>query len=282
MTKLKLYDQAFYPDPSTSRYHKSKFIEWNRTGGKEKEGEPVFFTDGCLPLATSKLFEKSFKCAILVEPYVISPQNYQFIAKNPEVFNLVFTHHLDIIPQVKNAVYVPSSMCWIDEKDFGLYTKTKGVSFFASDKKWVKGHQFRHEIIETFKRNGQLPFDLFGSGYNRVEHKIEGLKDYRFSIVMENCQAAGYHTEKIIDSFVTSTVPIYYGDPAIGRVYDEKGIIRFKTVEELEYVMGVLEKDGVEIYDKMFPYSRANFAIAKNHLCMEDEIWPILKDRGLV
>ena len=47
-----------------------------------------------------------------------------------------------------------------------------------------------------------------------------------FSICVENSSNRGYHTEKIIDAFLSKTVPIYWGCPNLEELgYDPNGFI---------------------------------------------------------
>ena len=62
-----------------------------------------------------------------------------------------------------------------------------------------------HEVIQKFGNK----MTVFGRGYDPIEFKIDGLKDYRFSVVIENCKRDYWFTEKLIDCFVTGTIPIY-------------------------------------------------------------------------
>ena len=50
-----------------------------------------------------------------------------------------------------------------------------------------------------------------------VRNKISFLSNYKFSIAMENSEGQGYISEKIFDSFIAGTIPIYYG----GYMIDE-------------------------------------------------------------
>ena len=43
----------------------------------------------------------------------------------------------------------------------------------------------------------------------QVKNKIEFLSSYKFSIAMENSDWDGYINEKIIESFVGGTIPLY-------------------------------------------------------------------------
>jgi hypothetical protein len=79
-----------------------------------------------------------------------------------------------------------------------------------------------------------------------------------------------YFTEKIIDCFMTGTIPIYYGCPSIENFFDINGIIVFDTVDELENILyNLTEKDYNEKYESI----KNNFEKAKEFLISEDWIY---------
>jgi hypothetical protein len=51
------------------------------------------------------------------------------------------------------------------------------------------------------------------------------LAQYKFMITFENTSLAWYNTEKIYNAFQAGTVPIYWGDPLINRVYNPASFI---------------------------------------------------------
>ena len=60
-----------------------------------------------------------------------------------------------------------------------------------------------------------------------IANKIEFLSSYKFSIAMENTEGDGYISEKIYDSFISGTIPIYYGDYTIDEYINPKSFILF-------------------------------------------------------
>ena len=54
-----------------------------------------------------------------------------------------------------------------------------------------------------------------------------------FHIAVENTKHNNYFTEKIIDAFLTKTLPIYWGCPNIDKYFNKDGILTFETEEEL-------------------------------------------------
>jgi hypothetical protein len=97
-------------------------------------------------------------------------------------------------------------------------------------------HEARLEAMDYFSRHGAL--NLYGSGWSDMsglpqawvkrldknqglhylgtcERKLQVLEEYRFSLCFENTEMPGYITEKMIDCFVSGTVPIYRGAPDV-------------------------------------------------------------------
>jgi hypothetical protein len=50
--------------------------------------------------------------------------------------------------------------------------------------------------------------------------KIEFLRDYKFVVAFENASRPGYNTEKLTHAIEADCVPIYWGDPEIGRSFN--------------------------------------------------------------
>lgn len=86
-------------------------------------------------------------------------------------------------------------------------------------------------------------------GY-KIENKIDFIKNYKFTIAMENSQVLGYTTEKIIDPILVNSMPIYWGDTAVKREFNTDSFINvedFSSVKEaIEYILYLDEND--EIY----------------------------------
>jgi hypothetical protein len=69
-----------------------------------------------------------------------------------------------------------------------------------------------------------------GGGYKNnvggpVESKLDFQAKHKFVIAFENTSTPGYTTEKIVHAFAAGAVPIYWGDPEIGRVFNTKAFI---------------------------------------------------------
>jgi len=80
-----------------------------------------------------------------------------------------------------------------------------------------------------------------------IKDKVEFFKDYKFSIAMENTNGDGYSSEKIIDSFISGTIPIYYGSYMIEEYINPKSFILIKGPEDMkekiEYIKQIDNND---------------------------------------
>ena len=159
--------------------------------------------------------------------------------------------------------FIPANT-FIQPIDQGMHHKTKHVSIIASSKAVLIGHKLRHEVIDLFREKHNI--HVMGKGYVPIDNKADGLKDYMFSIVIENSVESFYVTEKLIDTFLTGTVPIYWGSPIATSLFDARGMFVFSTIQELDEI---LTRATEAEYEKMLPHVRENLARAKNFQVIE-------------
>jgi len=194
-----------------------------------------------------------------------------FLVECPEILNLIyFENYSNLINETNADIiftyckdYVDNKKIFYNNPPFGswatpkLQQKTKLISTICSFKNITTGHELRHKCIKELKKLN-YNISLYGSGYNYIQSKNEGLDDYCFSIVIENSKVNGYFTEKILDCFLTGTIPIYWGDPSIGEIFDINGIIILKSLDDILNI-------NFELYQKMLPYVIKNYEIANNY-----------------
>ena len=171
-------------------------------------------------------------------------------------YDLVLTHRRDLIergsPYVR-ADFSTSFVTDVGEKAVGI-SKTRLVSFVGSIQHDGRGgYPFREEVARRLLEDQRI--DCFGKGIRFVELKSEALLPYCFSVAMENCREDYYYTEKITDCFMCGTVPVYWGCPSIGEIFDPRGMITFESVPELQSILAEL---SFERYVSMRPYVLAN------------------------
>lgn len=277
MTKklIKIFDNAFaHEDYCGSKLggNYSQKITWDRSGNIN-DGDIVFFTDTSLSLV-ERINKNCTKIAWLIEPKEVQSWSYFYIKDNHKLFDYVLTYDTDLLSISSKFIKNPMWCSWVHPENHGIHTKSKNLSIIASNKKFVEGHRLRHEFISKYEK--LIDFDIFGgltsgnSGYKPIGCKSEGLSDYRFSIVIENLKKDFFFTEKIIDCFLTGTIPIYWGANNISEYFDQRGIISFSSIEEIK---SFIDKINETTYNEMMPFVRNNFEIASKFKTVEDYMY---------
>ena len=88
---------------------------------------------------------------------------------------------------------------------------------------------------------------------NGVPDKLEFQKKHKFAIAFENSSQPGYTTEKIVDAFAANCIPIYWGDPVVSKVFNEKAFVNANNFDSLsDVVEKVKEIDNNDmLYNQM-------------------------------
>lgn len=207
-----------------------------------------------------------YKFAYLVEPECILSAPYDYIKTNWSKFSAVFTHDVDVLKVCPNSKFIPFGTTFLSDDEISLYSKTKMVSMIASGKTMCFGHRFRQTVLESVRDD----VDLFGRQVNPIDRKVDGLKDYRYSIAIENSKRDYFFTEKLLDCFLAGTVPIYWGCPSIADFFDINGIIVVDSVSEIK---DSLESLSEEDYDSRTSAIERNFTLAKQYLHPYDRVY---------
>jgi hypothetical protein len=251
MLKLNLKDRNFFPDLYSARSGICELLQWDRSCSSSGV---VVYSD--MFLGSHLMSKREPKIAWLLEPMEINPHIYNWIKHHYSIFEQVWTHDQEILDSVPNSKWIPMAGTWIERDKRKIYPKSKLCSFVASTKNFTSGHKLRQEVRKMLPGN----VDKYGKGFYYLSDKADCLKDYRFSIVIENCIRDTYFTEKIIDCFNTGTIPIYWGTSRITEHFNGDGIIYFDSMSGLKYILEVLSED---MYDQKGAAIAENFERAK-------------------
>ncbi len=94
--------------------------------------------------------------------------------------------------------------------------------------KWTNhNYQKRHALVHRLL-SSDLDFDFYGNGWNIPDRRYKGfannkheiLRNYEYSIAIENVCEDNYVSEKFFDCILNNTVPLYYGCPNVEDFYD--------------------------------------------------------------
>lgn len=234
-------------------------VHWMR----EKVLPITFYTDIRLDEAVNHPSSIT-KVAWLLEPYSISYTHYEKAIALESVFDYILTFDYSFIRGDKWKYYSLGGS-WIARHDWQANEKTKLLSLIGTEKQRARGHAMRHKIAELSRL---FPIDVMGRGYRPIESKIEALRPYYYSIVVENERIPGYFSEKLIDCISQFTMPIYWGCPNIGDYFYEYGIVQFETIEQLIEIMVKLPKENM--WRDRVEAMKHNVKKALTYTCAED------------
>ena len=205
--------------PSTSDNNISKFTEWVYDGtGKIN----LYVNQRSLDILSDVsdipkyiwLLESN---QIISEVYSWIEKNYEFVASRVDGIFSCDKSLCEKYPKFKYSL--TNAAPWVVDRK--IYKKSKLISMISSNKSMVPGHLKRLEYVQKFKND----LDLYGRGFNDISCKEDGLRDYMFSISIENSVYDTYFTEKITDCFATGTIPVFYGCRGITEYFNQDGII---------------------------------------------------------
>lgn len=144
----------------------------------------------------------------------------------------------------------------------------KFCSFVVSN---GNAEQIRKETSEELCKYKKV--DSGGRYLNNIEFekgiadKLDFAQKYKFSLCFENTSHPGYTTEKIIEAFAAQTIPIYWGDPQIVKLFNEDAFINVtscKSVEEIRKIVEEIDKDDLK-YMKMLKSPAIRADIPENY-----------------
>jgi len=216
------------------------------------------------------------KYGMLHESEIILPEDYKIFRKHKGLeneYNLIFTYSDEILQSVPNSrFFIRYMRPWYGgtymmslsdgfRKNEGILSldnykhKSKNISIISSGREKVPLHKFRNSIARRCKLNNLA--DVFGTidggTYCSIE---EPLKDYRFSIVIENEITPYGCTEKITNCFAAMTIPVYLGANKIDKLFNSDGIIQFNQNDDIESILKLCTK---EYYEERIPAIIDNF-----------------------
>jgi hypothetical protein len=82
-------------------------------------------------------------------------------------------------------------------------------------------------------------------------------------------------TEKLIDCFLTGTIPIYYGCPSISKFFNTDGMLIFDSINELSEIVNMID---TEYYYSKIESIKENFELAKKYTICDNILYEKIKN----
>lgn len=216
--------------------------------------------------------DSKYKVMVLMEPASLCPRNYKFALHHEDLFDMVLSTYPDFCSNNpdKFKYYPGGCRTFIPTDERLVYEKTKNISGIVSIRHTLPGHKVRHYIKNYHQENQLGLIDYLNPPMGR---KVDGIKDYRFEVVIENEDSPCF-SEKLLDPMLCGTIPIYWSptETSYLNMFDMNGIITFNSIEEFfEMLNGGYFNEN--LYISKLESVKTNFDIAKNYISLGDVLW---------
>lgn len=254
---VEIFEKQLSPEWNSSKYHfyfnSHEDIIWDSVVVYENVNESfylkcrkggMFFISGEPPIV--KTYSQSF---IDLFDHVISSHNIKHpnSHRDQQALPWYFGYNFET---------KSSSFSYQEIEQMALPCKTKKISFITSTRKFLPGHKSRLVLLKKLQKTFGDVIDFYGKGINEIDDKAMALMPYEFSICVENSYVNSYWTEKIADSFLAYSVPIYCGCKNINEYFSDQSMISI-DIHDIDGCLRKIETiidNSDEIYDKMLPY----------------------------
>ena len=176
-------------------------------------------------------------------------------------FYKILTKNKYLLEEIHNTSFFYLGSTFIQNSDKIDLQKKNMASLIASNQNKLTGHKLRHEVVQHIKNNN-FNVSVIGRGYRPFENKEDGLKSYRYSIVIENTSELDYFTEKVIDACLLETIPIYWGAPNISKYFDTRGFI---VCENIDQILQAIRTISIDDYNSKVEWIMKNKVKAAYH-----------------
>ena len=158
------------------------------------------------------------------------------------------------------------SLSYEELKNLRPPEKQFGVSVISSTKRDLPMHKLRDDLATRLEELVTREVHVFGRGRKRyVQNKEDALLPYRYSVVIENARQPGFFTEKIMDAFLSWTVPVYFGCPDIESFFPPHSMVQINADDVPSAVRQILKLNEVGIEDRLDALEEARTLVLEKY-----------------
>lgn len=182
-------------------------------------------------------------------------KNYEWLQKSYTHFDRVFSFEEPKV--VPHQEYDQTALPWHIDKTFDELVQLKKYKISKKDEvSWITscstnkpGQKIRMQF-KDYLLNNNFPLHLMGRGFKPIKDKFDGIAPYKYSIAFENNVGNYYFTEKIIDCFLSWTMPIYYGCQNILDFFPKDSMILLNPQQPQKALAAIKEAQKKNTWQK--------------------------------
>ena len=244
----------------------------------------------------------AFKVLVLSSESYLSPNRElsTSVIHNKHLYDLILCADDNINTFCRQAEIFPYGSTWLNR---GKIKHHDGLGYFSSDVEIFKkkertindvsflaswydtdrpGYRLRRELwarqneieIPTVFHTSLKAF--LGATNPLPNGEKESLFYSAFHVCIENQNVKHYFTEKLIDSFLTYTLPIYWGCPPIGNYFNLDGMI---IVDSIDALIPRLNNLTMDYYNDRMDAIIENRKIAETYANYSERIESVINEK---
>ncbi len=190
--------------------------------------------------------------AIMQEPY--EKGHSDWMVEKHDAYAKVLTNY---IPS-NHQRYLKSHPAdpWHVQKNYdelvtaNLPDKIHHISWIAGNATDLPGHHKRTKLLNYVMQNEKTGIHFFGRAVKYIEDKWDGLAPYKYTVIIQNSSSPDYWTDVVSDSFLSWTVPIYFGCTNLEEYFPQDSFIKIDSIDDpsrcLDLITSVIKNDDWE------------------------------------
>lgn len=119
--------------------------------------------------------------------------------------------------------------------------KPEVISVICSSKTASAGHRLRLRFVEALALELGDVLHWYGNGFRSMPEKWDAISPYRFHVALENQSTYGSFSEKVFDSFLGLSMPIYWGAPDLGTYFDPDSFVPINIRDLKESIARIVQ-----------------------------------------
>lgn len=143
---------------------------------------------------------------------------------NRHIFSSINTGKSSVLSHGALPWHIDKSYDYLKKLNYLDLQKENRIAWITSNQIGTKGHIQRMEFLDKIININEL--DLYGRGIRQINDKWDALSKCKYGIAYENFSAPYYWTEKIIDCYLSYTMPIYIGNKNISNYFPSDSFIQ--------------------------------------------------------
>lgn len=154
------------------------------------------------------------------------------------------------------------------------FRKDRSISLISSSKSYSPDHAKRLEFARTAYEHFGSRLDFFAGGIRYVEDKWGALATYKYHIVIEDYLHSDCWMEKLADTFLAGSYPLYYECPNLADYFPRDSYTTI-DINDVEKSVALIEK---VINDNTYERSKIAIMQARELVLDKYNVFVVIED----